>query len=123
MHALRENEGGGGCIPGAGQVWWRAAARARLEAAQTAGRPLTWLHGVAGACAAGLAVALLGFAWPVVRQSAAWIGEQLSRVDPQSAELAELVGVVIVRSLPFAAVAAACLVLAPLALFLVLSDE
>ena len=32
-------------VPAAGQVWWRAAVRARLEAVHAAARPLTWLHG------------------------------------------------------------------------------
>ena len=41
-------------VPAAGQVWWRAAVRARLEAVHAAARPLTWSHGVAGACRVGV---------------------------------------------------------------------
>ena len=33
-------------VPAAGQVWWRAAVRARLESTHAAARPMTWMHGI-----------------------------------------------------------------------------
>ena len=33
-------------VPSAGQMWWRAAIRARLEASQQVARPLSWVFGV-----------------------------------------------------------------------------
>lgn len=109
-------------VPAAGQVWWRAAVRARLEAAQAAARPLTWLHGIAGACALGLAWALLGVAWPSVREMAGWL---LSRVlgDSQVVDVAALMTAALQKSLPLAFVVAACIVLAPVALYFALTDD
>src|SRR5579871_1537646 len=41
-------------LPDAGQVWWRAQLRARREAAEAAGRPITAAQLVAFGCAVGL---------------------------------------------------------------------
>jgi hypothetical protein len=60
-------------VPAAGQVWWRAAVRARLERAQAATQPITWLHGITGACMAGVALAALTLAWPSIAGAAAWV--------------------------------------------------
>ena len=110
-------------VPAAGQVWWRSAVRARLEAAQAATRPMTWLHGIAGACALGLAYALVGMAWPSIRELAAWLTTQTFGVDSRIGDMASLVTAALQRSLPLAFVVAACLVLAPVALYFVLSDD
>jgi hypothetical protein len=58
-------------IPAAGQVWWRAAVRARAEAAHAAARPMVWLQAVAGACLAGLGLGLLSLAWPLIHSTIA----------------------------------------------------
>jgi hypothetical protein len=110
-------------LPVAGQVWWRSAVRARAEAAHTAARPLTWLHGIAGACAVGLAWAAAGMAWPFIRFAASWVSTQAWGVDSRIVDVAVLVTAVVQKSLPFAFVAAACLVLAPVALYFALSDD
>ena len=110
-------------VPAAGQVWWRAAVRARLDAAHLAARPLTWLQGIAGACAVGLAWAVAGMAWPSIRYAAGWVSAQALGADSRVGDVAVLVTAAIQRSLPLAFVAAACLVLAPVALYFVLSDE
>jgi hypothetical protein len=110
-------------VPGAGQVWWRAAMRARLEAVQAAARPITWIHGLTGASAAGLTIAAAGLAWPPVRDAAGWAGARMTTLDPQSVALAGLVADTVLRALPVALVIAAALVLAPLALYFALSDE
>lgn len=110
-------------VPAAGQVWWRAAVRARLEAAHAAARPLTWLHGIAGACALGLAVAVAGTAWPTIRDIAAWLAQQMPGVDSGLGEVAVLMGAAVQKSLPLAFIVAAFVVLAPVALYFALSDD
>ncbi|HEY7190422.1 MAG TPA: hypothetical protein VH436_27915 [Vicinamibacterales bacterium] len=111
-------------VPAAGQVWWRAAVRARLEAVHTASRPLTWWHGIAGACAIGVVMALLGVAWPVVRESAGWIVTRaLDAAVPLGAEAATVVTTSIHGSVALVLVAAACILFAPVALYFALSDE
>src|SRR5215211_7083941 len=53
-------------VPAAGQVWWRAAVRARLESTQAATRPITWMHGITGAIALGVTLAALSAFWPMM---------------------------------------------------------
>ena len=110
-------------VPAAGQVWWRAAIRARLEATQAVARPLTWLYGTAGACAIGLVVATAGLLWPPVQHATAWVslpswtpGIGLGEAAPAIRMLAQTTGLLILG-------AVACIVLAPLALYLALSDD
>jgi hypothetical protein len=110
-------------VPAAGQVWWRAAVRARLEAAHAAARPLTWLHGIAGACAIGLGVAVMGMAWPTVREIMSWLSSQTLGADSHVADVATLVTGAVQRSLPLAFFVAACIVLAPVALYFALTDD
>jgi hypothetical protein len=109
-------------VPAAGQVWWRSAVRARLEVAHAAARPMTWFHGLAGACALGLALALAGIAWPTIRDAASWLATQTIG-DSAVIDVATLMAVTLRKSLPFAFVAAAFVVLAPLALYFALSDD
>jgi hypothetical protein len=47
-------------LPDSGRVWWRAQMRARREAAQAAGRPITAAQVIAFACAMGLLGACFG---------------------------------------------------------------
>jgi hypothetical protein len=54
-------------VPAAGQVWWRAAIRARADAARDAARPMIWLQAVAGAGAAGAALAGVSMIWPRIQ--------------------------------------------------------
>jgi hypothetical protein len=108
-------------VPAAGQVWWRAAVRARLDGAQAAARPLMWAQGVAGACAVGVAAGGAGLAWPAIADAIAWMRAVAG--SPAAFAVTDLVSTAVQRSLSFALVAAASLVLAPLALYLALSDE
>jgi len=105
--------------PGAGIVWWRATIRARAEAAHTAMQPITVLQGVAGACVAGATAALATTAWRSA-DAAARLGDLFSYFAFQRGgfagfgfehALVVLVGVV------------ACLVLAPVALYITLADD
>lgn len=116
-------------LPSAGQVWWRAAIRARLEASQRVARPMSWIFGVSLACAAGLTIAVVQLLWSPVQLAwgnpspgswAALFGlHELSRLLPTLGGLTPLTiaGVAVLLG------AAAFLLLAPLALYFVLSDE
>lgn len=116
-HARRDVQ-----VPAAGQVWWRAAVRARLEAAQASTQPMTWLHGITAACTLGVTVAILSITWPSIAQGAGWIKAQLMNTAPNG-EVAGLVSMALGQSLVLALVAAAFLVLAPVVVYLALSDD
>jgi hypothetical protein len=60
-------------VPDSGRVWWRAQLRARREAAQTAGRPITAAQVIAFACAVGLLGACFG-------ATSTWFQSALARV-------------------------------------------
>lgn len=106
-------------VPAAGQVWWRSALRAHAEATRTARRPILWLQGIAGASAAGVGAALVGVAWPSIREAAVLVARYGATLRPEVAPWMDSV-----RSVaPVAVAALACLVLAPLAVYYVLSDE
>jgi hypothetical protein len=115
MHELK--------VPAAGQVWWRAAVRARLEGTHAAARPLTWAHAVTGACAAGLTIGAARLAWPSLEPVISSFAARVMSVSPTTLEVVEIGVAALQRSLPFAFAAAACLVLAPLALYLALTDD
>jgi hypothetical protein len=109
-------------VPAAGQVWWRAAVRARLEAVHAAARPLTWLNGIAGACAIGLVIALASVAWPFARAGAEWL-VAIAFTDSSFSQAVALVMGTLQRGVVVMLLAATCLVFAPLALYLALSDD
>ena len=110
-------------VPAAGQVWWRAAIRARLEGGQAASRPLDWMFGTAGACAVGLGAAAVAMLWPLLQRASSWAGVDawLSSVD-LSAAIAVVAPVARVGGL-LALGALACVVLASLAFYFALSDD
>ena len=65
---LRQDQRGADVqVPAAGQVWWRAAIRARSDAARDAARPMVWLQAIAGAGAAGAALAGVSMMWPRIQ--------------------------------------------------------
>jgi hypothetical protein len=109
-------------VPAAGQVWWRSAIRARLETAQASTQPITWLHGVSGAVALGLMLAIVGVTWPSIDAGAELARSFVISVAPR-ADVADVVVGALGQSLIVAAVAGACLILAPLALYFALSDD
>ncbi len=114
-------------VPAAGQVWWRAAIRARLEASQQATRPISWALGISVACVVGLSLAVVEMLWAPVqsafRSTAPWTitfgFSEITRWLPSFSELTPLTMAALLAVLG----AAACLVLAPLALYFALSDE
>jgi hypothetical protein len=110
-------------VPAAGQVWWRAAIRARLEATHAVSRPLSWMSGAAVACAVGLAAASIGLVWPAVQEAATWTsllswpsGLISGPVTDTLAPVLRVSGLVAISAVTF-------IVLAPLLLYLALSDD
>jgi len=108
-------------LPSAGLVWWRATIRARAEAARVAERPLTVAQGIAGACAVGLACGLAGIAWQSVQRFQR-LGEIVASLDASTLQFASA-SASILRALPLVLGLGACLLIAPLALYFVLSDD
>jgi hypothetical protein len=98
-------------VPSAGLVWWRAQLRARQQIAETAGRPITYVHAAAGALAAVLLFMLGGLLWPSLRASITWIDRVSLAVDMGRFWL------------PVAVALGAWLVLAPVVLLFALSDD
>jgi len=109
-------------LPTAGAVWWRATIRARAEASRVAERPLTVAQGIAGACAVGLAFGLAGFAWQSVQRFER-LGEILAGLDASTLQFASSSASILQRALPLVLGLGACLLIAPIAVYLVLSDD
>ena len=101
-------------VPAAGQVWWRATVRARMEAAQAAARPITWLQGTAGAAVAGLICAMVVMMWSPLRAAARSALTVVVSFEPGVLDAAAPVLAALRNSLPLMLGVAACVVLAPL---------
>ena len=98
-------------VPSSGQVWWRAEMRAKQDAVREASRPVTVAQGVAAALALSVAAASGWFAWPSVREFFA------------TATLAQMPGIASSMFIPLAVAMGALLVVAPVALYVVLSEK
>ena len=109
-------------LPSAGLVWWRATIRARAEATRVAERPLTVAQGIAGASAVGLAFGLAGVAWQSVQRFQR-VGEFIAGLDASTLQFASESAVMLQRALPLVIGLGACLLIAPLAIYFVLSDD
>jgi len=108
--------------PSAAIVWWRATIRARAEAARTVSQPITILQGVAAACGIGLACGTATLVWPSLRAFAAGV-DLVARLDARRDDLAAVSTLAAHYSLPLLLAVAACLVIAPFAVYLALNDE
>jgi hypothetical protein len=109
-------------VPVAGQVWWRSAVRARLESTHAATRPMTWLHGVTAAITLGVLLAIIGMAWPTIVVGAGWARDVATPLIANG-EVSGAVSGVLRQTMFLGVAAAACLVLAPVLLYFVLSDD
>jgi hypothetical protein len=109
-------------VPSAGLVWWRATIRARAEASRVAERPLTVAQGIAGACAVGVACGLAGVAWQSVPRFQR-IGEIVATLDASTLQFTSTSATILQHALPFLLGLGACLLIAPIAVYLVLSDD
>lgn len=59
-------------VPSSAIVWWRAQMRSRREAVETAAQPITWIQGLALACAVGILIAAVGFFAPTFTKALEW---------------------------------------------------
>ena len=109
-------------VPAAGQIWWRAAVRARLESTHAATRPITWMHGITGATVLGALLAALTIVWPSVPGLARQAWTEAAGFFP-SPEVAGAIASGLRVSVMAGVLVAALLIVAPLALYFVLSDD
>jgi hypothetical protein len=109
-------------VPAAGQVWWRSAIRARLESTQSVVRPITWLHGITAAAAIGVLLALATVAWPLLPPVTDRVWSVAVGFFPNADVAAALASGLRLTAM-LGAIAAAILVLAPLAVYFVLSRD
>ena len=101
-HALREAH-----VPASARVWWRASVRARADAARTATRPITLVQGLAAASVAGVGAALAGSL----------------RLPQWNGWLATASTVVLGQTMPLVLLISACVLLAPVAVYLMLLED
>lgn len=106
----RDEMRGSFVVPDSGRVWWLAQLRARREAIEAAGRPITVAHLVAFACAAGLCGACFGATSTWFQDALRWVAS-----SPIAALLAQHVAL--------AAGAGAILLLIPAAAYFALGKE
>jgi hypothetical protein len=116
--AMREDQGAiwqEASIPSSGQVWWRAEMRARQQAIREASRPISVAYGVAALAALVVIAMATWFAWPVAHEFVSSIVSSI--VSTPATTLASPL------TLPLLLAVGAFLIVAPVALYLVLSDE
>jgi hypothetical protein len=106
-------------LPSAGQIWWRAAVRARADAARAATRPLVWGYGAAAACAIGLLAAGGTIMWPSVTPAFDRVGALTARLAPA----ADMVVATLGARMPIVIGVAACLIAAPIGLYFAFREE
>ena len=112
-------------VPAAGQIWWRSAVRARMEAAQAAARPVSWAQGVTAATLFGVVCAALVLTWPSLRRVSGLAGGRLlDGLDSNVLQVLPPMVAAVERSLPLALGVMAVVVIAPLAvLYFALAGE
>ena len=108
-------------VPAAGQVWWRAAVRARLERTHASTQPMTLMHGVTAAIAIGLLLAILGMAWPTIAGAVGGV-KTLAAEMPANGDIIAAVVSAFRQSLTLALVVTAGLIITPVAIYFALSD-
>ena len=109
-------------VPASGQVWWRAAVRARLDSTQASMRPMTWLHGITAAVTIGVMLAAMSAAWPMLTPIVAR-GWTLAAGYFPTADVATAVANGLRLSAMLGLIAAAILIVAPLAVYFTLSRD
>ena len=122
LHSDREAACREAPVPAAGMMWWRATIRARADAVRTASRPIGVAQSVAGACAVGLTLGLAGIAWRSIHWADRF-GEVATRLATRRVDLTSASTLAMDHALPLVLALAACLVLAPLALYITLADD
>lgn len=100
-------------VPSSGQMWWRAEIRARQDAIREASRPVTVAQGVAALFALTLAAVVVWFAWPSVHGVLSALG---LTGDAQTTFASPML-------IPLAIAMGALLIIAPLAIYVVVSEK
>jgi hypothetical protein len=77
-------------VPDSGRVWWLAQVRARREAAEAAGRPITAAQIIAFACAVGLLGACFGATSTRFQSALGWIASSLAAIDAKAVLLSAM---------------------------------
>jgi len=109
-------------VPAAGQIWWRAAVRARLESTHAAARPMSWMHAITGAIVLGVFLAAITTVWPMLPGVINVIRAASLEVLP-SPEVSRAIAGGLTQIAGLAIIVAAIMVVAPLALYFALSDD
>jgi hypothetical protein len=109
-------------VPAAGQVWWRAAVRARLESTQAAAKPMSWMYAITGAIVLGAFLAAITAVWPMLPGALDTVRGVSLEIFP-SRDVASAIAGSLATSAVVGLIAAGLLVLAPLAVYFVLSDD
>jgi hypothetical protein len=109
-------------VPAAGQVWWRAAVRARLESTQSAARPMTWMHAITAATVLGVFLAGVSAVWAKVPAVITLLRSLSFDLFP-SRDVATAISGGLTQSVMIGLIAAAFLLVAPLAVYFALSDD
>ena len=81
IDGAREDAYARAVVPDSGRVWWLAQLRARREAVQTAGRPITAAQVIAFACAVGLLGACFGATSKWFQSALRWIVSSATGFD------------------------------------------
>jgi hypothetical protein len=102
-------------VPDSGRVWWLAQLRARREAAEAAGRPITAVQVIAFACAVGLLGACFG-------ATSTWFQAALGRMASSVAALPSATALLAGHGVLVLAVAAVLFVV-PTAVYLAMGRD
>ena len=71
-------------LPDSGRVWWKAQMRARREAVEAAGRPITAIQVAAFACAIALMGACVGATSSWFQAGLKWTWTEITAFDPKT---------------------------------------
>jgi hypothetical protein len=112
-------------VPSSAVMWWRLQLRARREAEARVMRPIAAAQKLALACAAGLLAATFGAFAPAARHLAAWLGflrdsAVAAGTAPSTPALVQIAGPF---GLALAMTGVLVFVVAPVAIYLALSDR
>ena len=107
-------------LPPSGVVWGRAQLRAREEAARAAARPIAFVQGVAAACALWLVVASLrAVTLPAMPDWRGWLGALRTSAASSIPDLTQVTA----GGMVFVLIAAAWLLLAPVAIYFAVHED
>jgi hypothetical protein len=107
-------------VPSSGQMWWRAEMRARQDAIREASRPVAVAQGVAVVLALVVAIAAAWFAWPSVHDLLSTSTAATAAAGTVGSQPGIFASSMLI---PLAVAMGALLVIAPLALYVVLSEK